>query len=340
MAGATVHRPRDLLDLNPSRKDGIRTTNILRTLCDLGAVDPVAVPGAVGHVVTTGMASPAALVAAIKRHGRRGRPGVPALREALGDWVLDGKPVDSVLEPAMRRLLERHRLPPAEFHPRIGGYEVDFRMVDSPLILECDGWATHGRDRRQFERDRPRDADLAALGFVVLRFTYRAIMKRPAREADRIRRNVARWAPHLLPRRDRFPSGLPATPMGAWELLTTWPVRSSSAALGRGAACTGTRSPRRRRPRSRRPPRPPGRRHHCGHDVVDDHLVHDHHHHTTTTAMTTTSATQLPTTASVPTDPVSIACATLRSGVLGRGDASSSPRTELPPRRHASALPR
>ncbi len=198
MAGAIVHRPRDLLDLNPSRKDGIRTTNILRTLCDLGALDAAAVPGAVGHVVTTGMASPAALVAAIKRHGRHGRPGVPALREALGDWVLDGKPVDSVLEPAMRRLLERHRLPRAEFHPLVGGVEVDFRIVDSPLILECDGWATHGRDRRQFERDRTRDADLAALGFVVLRFTYRSIVKRPAREAERIRRNVARWAPHLL----------------------------------------------------------------------------------------------------------------------------------------------
>ena len=112
--------------------------------------------------------------------------------------MLDGKPVDSVLEPAMRRLLERHHLPPAEFHPRLGGMEVDFRILDSPLILECDGWATHGRQRRQFERDRTRDADLAALGFIVLRFTYRSIVKRPAREAERIRRNVARWAPHLL----------------------------------------------------------------------------------------------------------------------------------------------
>ena len=155
-------------------------------------------PGAVGHVVTTALASPAALEAAIRRHGRRGRPGVPALRDALGDWVLDGKPVDSVLEPAMARLLARHGLPPAEFHAVIGGYEVDFLVTGSPLVLECDGWTTHGRDRGQFERDRTRDADLAALGYVVLRFTYRAIVTRPAREADRIRRNVLRWAPHLL----------------------------------------------------------------------------------------------------------------------------------------------
>lgn len=172
--------------------------NILRTLCDLGALDAAAVPAAVGHVVTTGLANPAALRAAIIRHGRRGRPGVPALRDALDDWVLDGKPVDSVLEPAMRNLLWRHGLPPAEFHPVIAGYEVDFRILDSPLILECDGWSTHGLERAQFERDRERDAELAAIGLVVLRFTYRGIMQRPAKEAERIRRNVERWAPHLL----------------------------------------------------------------------------------------------------------------------------------------------
>lgn len=196
--GAAVHRPRDRLDLTPSRRAHVPVTNILRTLCDLGALDAAAVPGAVGHVVSTGLASPAALEAAIRRHGRRGRPGVPALRDALGDWVLDGKPVDSILEPAMHRLLAIHRLPPAEFHPILGGYEVDFRIIGSPIVLECDGWSTHGLNKEQFEKDRARDADLAALGHVVLRFTYRGIIKQPGREAERIRRNIERWAPHLL----------------------------------------------------------------------------------------------------------------------------------------------
>ena len=123
---------------------------------------------------------------------------MPALRDALDDWVLDGKPVDSLLEPAMRLLLQRHGLPPAEFHPIIAGYEVDFRIIDSPIILECDGWSTHGLDRAQFEKDRTRDAELTALGHVVLRFTYRALIRRPDKEAERIRRNVSRWAPHLL----------------------------------------------------------------------------------------------------------------------------------------------
>ena len=167
-------------------------------MCDLGALDAAAVPAAVGHVVTTNLASPAALRKAVDRHARRGRPGVPALRDALDDWVLDGKPVDSLLEPAMRRLLPEHGLPPAEFHAVIAGFEVDFWISDSPIVLECDGWSTHGLDRSQFERDRVRDAELAAHGYVVLRFTYRAIITRPRKEAERIRRNLVRWAPHLL----------------------------------------------------------------------------------------------------------------------------------------------
>jgi very-short-patch-repair endonuclease len=198
VAGAVVHRPRDLLDLTPSRREQVPVTNILRTLCDLGALDPPAVAGAVGHVVTSGLVSPAALRAAVRRHGRRGRPGVPALRDALDEWELDGKPVDSVLEPAMRRLLLRARLPPAEFHALVGGWEVDFLVTGSPIVLECDGWTAHGLDRAQFQRDRERDATLAALGFVVLRFTFRDITTHADRTARRIRENLARWAPHLL----------------------------------------------------------------------------------------------------------------------------------------------
>jgi very-short-patch-repair endonuclease len=193
-----VHRPRDLKDLTPVLRTGIRTTNILRTLCDLGAFDRQAVPAAVGHVVTTSLASAAALRKAVDRHSRRGRPGTPALRDALDDWVLDGKPVDSLLEPAMRRVLLRYGLPPAEFHAIVGGYEVDFRITDSPIVLECDGWTSHGLDRAQFEKDRARDAELTALGYVVIRFTYRMLIKRPHKVAGPIRRNVERWAPHLL----------------------------------------------------------------------------------------------------------------------------------------------
>ena len=198
LASVVVHRPRDRKDLSPVLRSGIRTSNVLRMLCDLGAVDPEAVPAAVGHVVTSGLASPVALRNAVDVHARRGRHGVPAFREALDEWVIDGKPVDSVLEPAMRRLRQAHRLPPMEFHAVICGYEVDFWIVASPVVLECDGWDTHGRNRAQFERDRIRDAHLATEGYITVRFTYRQLTQRPAHTADRIRGVVRRWAPELL----------------------------------------------------------------------------------------------------------------------------------------------
>ena len=198
LGDVVVHRPRDRKDLSPVLRSGIRVTNVLRTLCDLGAVDAGSVPAAVGHVVTTGLASPAALRNAVDVHARCGRHGVPALRDALDDWVIDGKPVDSVLEPTMRRLLADHDLPPAEFHASICGYEVDFWIIDTPVVLECDGWDSHGRNRAQFERDRVRDADLAAAGYVTIRFTYRQLTRQAAAQAERIRRVVARWAPSVL----------------------------------------------------------------------------------------------------------------------------------------------
>jgi very-short-patch-repair endonuclease len=192
-----VHRPRDLKDLKSVLRQGIRTTNVLRLLCDLGAVDPAAVSAAVGHVVTSRLASPVALRSAIDRHSRRGRHGVPAFRDALDEWVIDGKPVDSLLEKTMDRLLREHGLPPAEFHARIAGYEVDFLITGTPIVLECDGWEFHAKARWQQEQDAARDADLAAHGYITIRFAFRPITRDPGRLVRRIRSVLRQWAPHL-----------------------------------------------------------------------------------------------------------------------------------------------
>ena len=53
------------------------------------------------------------------------------------------------------------------------------------MLVETDGWGTHGR-RQAFEDDRASDADLIAQGFVVLRFTWRQIEKEPTRVAARL----------------------------------------------------------------------------------------------------------------------------------------------------------
>ena len=194
LSAVRYHRPTDHLHLIPQRRAGIPCTNILRTMCDLGAVDRHAVSGAVGHALTLGLATLPALEATLIAHSRQGRSGVTALRAAIDDWSIDSRPADSVLEPAMRRLVSRHRLPPVEFHPIIEGSEVDFRFVGTPVIVECDGWTFHGLRRDQFERDRARDAMLIAAGWIILRFTYRAITGTPGSVARRISATLERWS--------------------------------------------------------------------------------------------------------------------------------------------------
>ena len=188
-----VHRPKDLQRLIPQRQSGIRCTNILRTVLDLGAVDPSAVHDAIGHALTTDLCTLGAFERTVIEHSERGRAGIVALREAVAGWSIDRKPSDSVLEQAMQRLIDRHAVPAVEFHPTICGHEVDFRVRATPIILECDGWTYHGLRRSTFERDRDRDADLIAAGWIVLRFTYRAVTMRPKATADRICAAITRW---------------------------------------------------------------------------------------------------------------------------------------------------
>jgi very-short-patch-repair endonuclease len=187
LAGVLVHRPVDTQRLTPQHPAGIRSTGVLRTLVDLGAVAPELVSGAVGHALSTRQIDVGAIAATLGDHGGKGRAGVGPLRRALDDWTVDAKPTDSVLESAFARLVERNGLPSYDFHPMIEGWEVDFRFRGTNVVIECDGWTTHGLDRARFERDRRRDSDLIAAGWIVGRFTYRAITATAADTARRIR---------------------------------------------------------------------------------------------------------------------------------------------------------
>lgn len=165
-----LHTPIDLGDLRPVRRRGIPTTNPLRILLDLGQVAPESVLEALEFFIVDG---------SLRR------------RAAVDAWVIDDKPPDSTLELEMAHLLQRYELPPGIVHAIVGGYEVDFALPAGRVVLECDGWESHGRSRKQFERDRVRDATLAAAGWVVLRFTWFQITRRSAWVANAIRGTLA-----------------------------------------------------------------------------------------------------------------------------------------------------
>jgi very-short-patch-repair endonuclease len=202
LPGVVIHRPRDLLDLRLLMRRGVRCTNPVRALCDLGAVAPDDVERFLVHLRIAGHVSLSAARASMLRHAERGRHGITALRSAIEKQALLEKPPDSVLEEAMMRLITRHRLPPVTFHPRRAGFEVDFAVNDSPVVLECVGWEFHGRNKEQFEFDTERTAALSAAGFVVVPFTWLQVVRRPAATATRIRDLVRQWSPELLSGRD------------------------------------------------------------------------------------------------------------------------------------------
>lgn len=96
----------------------------------------------------------------------------------------------SELERRFLALCRRHRLPAPEVNARVGPYEVDFLWREQRVIVETDGFSFHG-GRAAFEGDRARDAALHALGFTVLRFTYRQVVCESVALAATLRRVLA-----------------------------------------------------------------------------------------------------------------------------------------------------
>ncbi len=201
LSGVVVHRPRDMQQLRAVWRHGIPTTDPLRTLVDLGAVDPNGVDAALARFVIGGHVTAGAVRAALVRHSQHGRHGVVALREALDRWSVNEKPVDSDLESLMAEIVFTFDLPQMEFHAIVGGYEVDFWVIGSNVVIECDGWSTHGVDRDQFEFDRVRDAGLLGKGFVTVRVTWRQMTQTPRAVARRIEETLAQWSPAVLAHR-------------------------------------------------------------------------------------------------------------------------------------------
>ena len=118
------------------------------------------------------------------------------MRLALESWLGEEAPPDSQLESKMAKLVAAYDLPAVEFHASVAGYEVDFLVVGTRIVLECDGWGTHGLNRDQFEFDRVRNDELLAAGYITSHFTWKQLTSNPGRVATRIRKVIDRWDEH------------------------------------------------------------------------------------------------------------------------------------------------
>ena len=162
-------------------RDGFPVTTVTRTLIDQAAALPIGrLRDQFEHAERHGLLDVHSL-----NEEMTGRRGAKKVRAVLADWT-DPEPTRSELEAAFRALCKEAGLPLPSFNVSLHGHEVDAHWPAHGLVVELDGWEWH-KTRAAFERDRRRDAALAAAGYRVIRFTWRQITKEPATVAAAIR---------------------------------------------------------------------------------------------------------------------------------------------------------
>jgi very-short-patch-repair endonuclease len=156
----------------------------MRTLVDLGAVcDRHAVEDALDRALVARLCTVAAVEWELARVARNGRRGAGVLHHVLDDRALGDQRPDGLLEPRFARLVRRYGLPTPVFQHQVGRFRLDFAWLRAKVAAEVDGYEAHGH-RRAFQADRDRQNVLVALGWVVLRFTWEDVVRRPAKVAD------------------------------------------------------------------------------------------------------------------------------------------------------------
>lgn len=194
VAGIRLHWSRSLTAQDTTTNEGMPITSIARTLLDLAAtVRSDRLERALAQAERLRLYDQAAIADVLSRSdGHRGRA---ALARAT---AREPKLTRSELEAIFVRLVRQAGLPEpqsnlplaAPDHPRL---EPDFYWPTHRLVVETDGWGTHGT-RAAFQTDRRRDASLVAAGWRVMRFTYDDVVREGPTVVRRLRAATARAA--------------------------------------------------------------------------------------------------------------------------------------------------
>lgn len=172
--GIALHRTRQLEAEDATVHRAVPITTPARTLLDLAAMlDEQRLARAVEQAELGRLTTSGELAVLVARRGRhRGCARLAAVLEP------DRQMTRSAAERRMLELVAAARLPTPAANTRVGGHEVDFLWPAQRLIVEVDGYAFHS-SRAAFERDRERDADLQALGYRIIRLTWRRLTQEP-----------------------------------------------------------------------------------------------------------------------------------------------------------------
>ncbi len=171
LVGIDVHVSRRIDARDATLLDGVPITTVARTIADLA--------GSVGwadlrRTMERADARELLDVDALLRCSAH-RAGAPRIRAILDEWA--PAPTNRGIEERLLELVRRTDLPEPLVNAPLHGFEVDL-LWDAPrLVVEADSRGFHNTWAAA-ERDRHRDAILAAHGFRVLRFTWSQVTTR------------------------------------------------------------------------------------------------------------------------------------------------------------------
>jgi very-short-patch-repair endonuclease len=184
--GIVIHRANSL---DTTRKRGMPVVTPAQACLDLAATTTrTELERLVAEAQVKGIVRESQLQAIIAHNPRR--PGAALLKAVLANGPQYTR---AKSERLMLALVRDADLPPCQTNAKVldGRYEADFLWPGHKLIVEVDGYATHGH-RRAFELDRRRNANLIAAGYIVMQITYRQLTDEPLAIAARIAAALAR----------------------------------------------------------------------------------------------------------------------------------------------------
>jgi very-short-patch-repair endonuclease len=183
-SGLIAHRSITLRERDFAVIQGLRVTSAARTLLDAAPrLTEKQLTRAVNDLRLRKLVTLPALIDVIERNPTH--RGVTLLRPLLE--IAQPEPTRSELEDAFLQLVLRHRLPVPQMNVHVCGHRVDAYFPQQRLIVELDGWESHGM-RTAFVEDRRKDAEiLAASGIPTVRFVYDDTVHRVDKTVARLR---------------------------------------------------------------------------------------------------------------------------------------------------------
>ena len=175
--GVVIHRVKALAPADITTNSNLRITSPARTMIDFATeASPSEFEDAFGEARAKRLITDAKLNQALQR-APANHPGAALIRHLLrADRATTY--TRSKAERLLRRLLKAAGLPEPRVNVPLLGYTADFLWAEHRLILEVDGYGTHGH-RLAFERDRRRDQVHIAAGYTVIRVTWEQLQHEP-----------------------------------------------------------------------------------------------------------------------------------------------------------------